>query len=43
MSPIRGLSSIILLLGIAWSQELWAQVLDKQQQLEAQTFWDNRD
>lgn len=43
MSPIRVLFSIILLLGVAWSQELSAQVLDKQQQLDAQTFWQNRD
>ena len=43
MSLIRVLFSIILLLGIAWSHGTSAQVLDKQKQLDAQTFWENRD
>ena len=43
MSIIRIVFAIFLVAGIADTREASAQVLDKQQQLEAQTFWDNRD
>ena len=43
MTVFRAALAITLLISIAWSHDGAAQVLDKQAQLEAQTFWDNRD
>ncbi|MEJ7591763.1 MAG: hypothetical protein WKF77_09455 [Planctomycetaceae bacterium] len=43
MTVSRATLAMTLLLSIAWAHDVAAQVLDKQSQLEAQTFWDNRD
>ena len=43
MTVFRATLAMTLLISIASSYDVAAQVLDKQAQLEAQTFWDNRD
>jgi hypothetical protein len=43
MNHLRLLFAFVLLVTAASSREASAQVLNKQKQLEAQTFWDNRD
>ena len=43
MTLTRLVFAIFLVNAVMASREASAQVLDKQQQLEAQTFWDNRD
>jgi len=43
MTAFRAAIAMPILLAITWSNDVAAQVLDKQTQLEAQTFWDNRD
>ncbi len=43
MTVFRITMAMTILLAITSSHDLSAQVLDKQAQLEAQTFWDNRD
>ena len=43
MNHLRWLFAFVLLVTAAFSREASAQVLNKQKQLEAQTFWDNRD
>ncbi len=43
MTLIRLAFALFLLIALMVTREASAQVLDKQQQLEAQTFWDNRD
>ena len=43
MTVIRIVFAILLLAILADTRETSAQVLDKQTQLEAETFWDNRD
>ena len=43
MTLIRLVFAIFLVIAVMASREASAQVLDKQKQLESQTFWDNRD
>ena len=43
MTVLRATLAMTLLMSITWSNDMAAQVLDKQAQLEAQPFWDNRD
>ena len=43
MTTIRLASAILLVAVLADARGASAQVLDKQKQLDAQTFWDNRD
>ncbi len=43
MTVFRATLAMTLLISIASSYDVAAQVLDKTTHLEAQTFWDNRD
>lgn len=43
MTILRLVILIVLTVVVSESREAFAQMLDKQKQLDAQTFWDNRD